>query len=31
MSIPRSWYRQGETPATWLRKLVEQGIRDRWP
>jgi len=22
---------QGETPATWLRKLVEQGARRRWP
>ena len=21
----------GETPATWLRKLVEQGVRYRWP
>jgi error-prone DNA polymerase len=28
---PRELVPEGETPATWLRKLVEQGIRFRWP
>jgi error-prone DNA polymerase len=28
---PQELVPQGETPATWLRKLVEQGIHYRWP
>jgi DNA-directed DNA polymerase III PolC len=28
---PRELVPQGETPTTWLRKLVEQGVRHRWP
>jgi error-prone DNA polymerase len=28
---PRELVPAGETPASWLRKLVEQGIRLRWP
>jgi error-prone DNA polymerase len=28
---PEELVPQGETPATWLRKLVEQGVRYRWP
>ncbi len=28
---PRELVPQGETPTTWLRKLVEQGVRRRWP
>jgi error-prone DNA polymerase len=28
---PRELVPEGETPATWLRKLVEQGMRFRWP
>jgi error-prone DNA polymerase len=28
---PRELVPDGETPASWLRKLVEQGIRVRWP
>jgi error-prone DNA polymerase len=28
---PRELVPEGETPTTWLRKLVEEGIRYRWP
>jgi error-prone DNA polymerase len=28
---PRELVPEGETPASWLRKLVEQGARKRWP
>ena len=28
---PRELVPEGETPTSWLRKLVEQGIRFRWP
>ncbi|HTY93995.1 MAG TPA: error-prone DNA polymerase [Steroidobacteraceae bacterium] len=28
---PRELVPQGETPATWLRKLVERGMGERWP
>src|SRR5580658_5945710 len=28
---PRELVPQGETPTTWLRQLVEQGARRRWP
>ena len=28
---PRELVPDGETPTTWLRKLVEEGIRYRWP
>jgi error-prone DNA polymerase len=28
---PRELVPQGETPTTWLRKLVEQGACERWP
>ncbi len=28
---PRELVPEGETPATWLRKLVERGVRQRWP
>jgi len=28
---PRELVPEGETPTTWLRKLVEHGIRFRWP
>ncbi|HTB64740.1 MAG TPA: error-prone DNA polymerase [Steroidobacteraceae bacterium] len=28
---PEELVPQGETPTTWLRKLVEEGVRYRWP
>ena len=28
---PKEIVPEGETPATWLRKLVERGIQERWP
>jgi len=28
---PRELVPEGHTPATWLRQLVEEGIRERWP
>ncbi len=28
---PKEIVPEGETPATWLRKLVERGMQERWP
>ncbi|HET8818419.1 MAG TPA: error-prone DNA polymerase [Xanthomonadaceae bacterium] len=30
-TYPRELVPEGETPATWLRALTEQGARERWP